>query len=56
MSIAIKLSKVVSYYMGLPHIKSNIPLNTWSQEILYQFEYVISLLPQSLWPLNVAKW
>ena len=33
MLIAIKLGKVVSYYKGLPCIKSHNPLNTWSFEI-----------------------
>ena len=28
-----KLDKVVIYYIGLPHIKSHNPLNTWSHEI-----------------------
>ena len=55
-TMVIKLGKVVSYLKGFPHIKSHYPLSTWLHEVAWQMKYVISLLPQGLWLLDVARW
>ena len=54
-SVANELGQVLGYNKGLP-CRSHNPLNKWSQEIMQQIKYVISLLPQSLWLLNVVRW
>ena len=39
--------QVVSYYIGLPPIKSGNPLSSWSYEIMRQIKNILSLLTQS---------
>ena len=51
-----KLGMEVCYCNGLPRIKSQNPINTCSHEVTWQIKYVISLPPQGLWQLSVARW
>ena len=44
----------ITYYEGLPCIKSLNPQNTWSHEVTWQIKY-ISLLTQGLFPLNITR-
>ena len=56
MPMATKRSRVVTFNKELPSIKSEDPLIAWSYKVTRQIRYVISLLPQDLWPLNLAMW
>ena len=44
------------YNEEIPSIKSQNLLITWSFKVTWQINYVISLLPQNLRSLNLAKW
>ena len=54
MSMATKLGKVMTCYEGLPLTKSHNLLIVWSWRITLTTKPIISLLPQWLWPLNLA--
>ena len=54
--IAIKRDKVVITIKWLSRAMSHNTLNMWSREVTWQIEYVIFLLPQGPWLLNVARW
>ena len=49
-----KLGRMVTYLDGLLPIKSHDPLITCCCEIMWQPKIIISLLPQCLWPYNLA--
>ena len=51
-----KQDRVVMYNDGLPSIKSEDPLITWSCKFMSQIKYVLFLIPQGFWLLNVAWW
>ena len=51
-----KQDRVVTYNEELPSIKSEDPLITWSCKFMSQIKYVLFLLPQGFWLLNVAWW
>ena len=44
------------YYKELPCIKLHSPLNKSSLDVTWYIKYVISILPQGLWLVNVAWW
>ena len=52
---ATTLGRAVTYNKDLPFIKSQHPLIMWFCKVMWQIKYLISLLPQGLLPLNVAK-
>ena len=56
MLMVTKLDWVVTYSEGLQPIKSNNSLITWSCEISCQNKNFVSLLPEWLWPPNLAGW
>ena len=56
MPMATKLGRVVTYNEESPSIKSQDPMITYSCMVMRKNEYVISLLPQDLWPLKSAMW
>ena len=55
MPMATKLNRVIIYNEEIPSIKSQDPL-TWSCKIAWQIQYDVSLLPQDLWSMNMARW
>ena len=48
-SMATKFGRVVTYHEELPPILSHDTSNTWSQEVTWQIEYVMSLLVIEQW-------
>ena len=56
MPMALKLGRVRIYNEELPSINSQGPLITWYCKFTINIRSVISLLPQSLWSPNLAKW
>ena len=56
MAMATKLGRVVSYDEGNSTIMSDDPLVTWSHDVMWQIENLISPLPQGVWLSNVADW
>ena len=55
-SIATKFGRMVTYHDRLLPVKSREPLITWSCEILWQTKTITYLIPQWLWPPNLAGW
>ena len=45
----IKFSKLATYCDGLPPIKSQKPLNSWSHEVTWQIKMIKSSILQCLW-------
>ena len=56
MSMAINFGRVEIYNKEFPSIKSSNPLITLSYKVTETILAAVSLLPQGLWPLNLAKW
>ena len=56
MTMANNLVRVVLYNEELPSIMSQNILVTWFCKVTRQIKFVISLLPQDVWPLNLARW
>ena len=56
MSMAINFGGVGIYNEEFPSIKSPDPLIVWSYKVMETILATVSLLPQGLWPQNVAKW
>ena len=56
MSIAINFGRVGIYNGEFPSIKSPDPLITWSCKFMQNILAAVSLLPQGLYPLKLAKW
>ena len=44
------------YHEGIPSIQSNDNIITWSWEIVWLNQNIISPLPQCLWPQKLAEW
>ena len=55
-TLAINLGKVVSCYKGLPPIKLENILNSWSFEIMWHIENILSPLLQCLKPPKFIVW
>ena len=56
MFMAINFSRVEIYNKEFSSIKSPDPLIMWSCKVTYNILAAVSVLQQSLWPLNLAKW
>ena len=56
LEVTIKHSRVVTYNEQFPSIKSEDPSFMWSRKVTWQSKYIIFLLLQGLWPLNMASW
>ena len=54
--MATKLDRVVTYDEGNSPIMSDDPLITWSREVTWQIENLISSHLQGLWPPNMTSW
>ena len=54
--MATKLSSMVTYLDCILPIKPDDDIITWFCEITWQTKNIISLLPQWLWPQNLAVW
>ena len=55
-TLTTKLGRMVSYLNGLLPIKSYEFLITWSCETTWKTKTIISIIPQCLWPPNLAGW
>ena len=56
MSTAIKFSRVEINNEEFPSMKSPDPLITRPSKVTQNILAAVSLLPQGLWPLHLAKW
>ena len=54
--MATKLVRVVIYHEWLLSLKSHDPFITWSWEIAWQTEIIITTLPEWLWPPKFQVW
>ena len=56
MSMTISFDRVGIYNEDIPSIKTTNLLITWPSKVTENILAVVSLLPQGLWPLNLARW
>ena len=56
MSMTISFDRVGIYNEDIPSIKSTNLLIIWPSKVTENILAVVSLLPQGLWPLNLARW
>ena len=56
MYMAINFDRIEMYSKEFSSIKSPDPLISWSCKVTSNILDVVSLLPQGLWTLNLAKW
>ena len=54
--MAINFGRVGTCNEEIPSIKSPDPLITWTRKVMQTILAAVSLLPQSLWPQDMAKW
>ena len=50
------LFRMITHLDSIIPIESHDPLILWSCEIIWQTKTIISLIPQCLWPPNLAGW
>ena len=55
-TITTKFGRLLIYHEGYAPIKLYEHLITWSSEITWQTETIISPLPQCLWPQKLEGW
>ena len=56
MAVGLHIGRVGKCNGEFPSIKSPGPLITWSWKVKENILAAVSLLPQGLWTLNLARW